>query len=568
MRKTIIIVFAGLVVFCLSCSKTPEGKGAHQRSNEINMEIPQQFRRLGGGYTLEAELVVDSDQTYPMTVDQNADTASLSMDLPEGTYTLTLNFFITVNTIKVILATQTKTDVSISVNQIIDVLFEADGFDTDFDDDGDNIPNIIEANYGSDPTDPTSRPDTQCANGLDDDGDTKIDYPADPGCDDYYDNDEYQACNDGVDNDGDTLTDYPADPECSSPLDTSENNWYEIGLYSASAGGISKNSGSSYSPSLALDSSGNPVVAWDDNSFGNYEIYVRRWDGNAWVEIGAGSASGGGISNNAGYSEYASLALNSSGNPVVAWDDYTSGNGEIYVRGWNGSRWVEVGTGSASGGGISNNSGNSFIASLALDSSGNPAVAWGDDSSGNVEIYVRKWNGSAWIQLAGSATGGGISNNSGVSAGQWGHGPSLALDSLGNPVVAWEDNTSGNYEIYVKRWNGSAWVQLAGSASGGGISNNSGSSYAPSVALDSSGKPVVAWEDNSSFNDEIYMMRWNGSAWIQLGGSASGGGISNNWGISGGPSVALDSSGNPVVAWYDDSCGFYSTEIYVRRWVP
>ena len=54
------------------------------------------------------------------------------------------------------------------------------------------------------------------------------------------------------------------------------------------------------SPSLALDDAGEPVVAWMDRASGFWEIYVKRFDGASWVEVGAGSASGGGISAAAG----------------------------------------------------------------------------------------------------------------------------------------------------------------------------------------------------------------------------------------------------------------------------
>jgi uncharacterized repeat protein (TIGR01451 family) len=54
----------------------------------------------------------------------------------------------------------------------------------------------------------------QCSDGIDNDGDGKIDFPADPGCSSTQDNDEFNAlpqCSDGIDNDGDgaiDLTDF------------------------------------------------------------------------------------------------------------------------------------------------------------------------------------------------------------------------------------------------------------------------------------------------------------------------------------------------------------------------
>ncbi len=69
----------------------------------------------------------------------------------------------------------------------------------------------------------------QCSDGIDNDGDGKIDYPTDPGCSSSTDNDEYNApvvyaCSDNIDNDGDGLVDYPNDPGCSSATDNDEYN--------------------------------------------------------------------------------------------------------------------------------------------------------------------------------------------------------------------------------------------------------------------------------------------------------------------------------------------------------
>ncbi len=72
--------------------------------------------------------------------------------------------------------------------------------------------------------DTSERGTIKCDNGLDDDGDTKIDYPNDPGCSSPSDTNERGTikCDNGINDDNDGLVDYPADPGCTSPSDTSE----------------------------------------------------------------------------------------------------------------------------------------------------------------------------------------------------------------------------------------------------------------------------------------------------------------------------------------------------------
>jgi hypothetical protein len=63
-----------------------------------------------------------------------------------------------------------------------------------------------------------------CADGLDNDADGQVDYPADPGClNGALFARENPACSDGVDNDGDSEIDYPADAQCAAPSGTNEN---------------------------------------------------------------------------------------------------------------------------------------------------------------------------------------------------------------------------------------------------------------------------------------------------------------------------------------------------------
>ncbi|MEO8843982.1 MAG: hypothetical protein ABI591_27940 [Kofleriaceae bacterium] len=66
-----------------------------------------------------------------------------------------------------------------------------------------------------------------CSDGIDNDGDGKIDYPFDPGCTDPGDDTEANpttlpVCGDGMDNDADGTTDFPADYGCSSAAGASE----------------------------------------------------------------------------------------------------------------------------------------------------------------------------------------------------------------------------------------------------------------------------------------------------------------------------------------------------------
>ncbi len=321
------------------------------------------------------------------------------------------------------------------------------------------------------------------------------------------------------------------------------------------AGGLSDTAAqASINPFLALNNSGDPVVAWQENeTSGDVQIYLRVFDGSSWVALGT-SASTGGLSNTTGTSGTPSVMVDSANRPVVTWVDSTSGNTEIFVRRWSGTAWDEL-AGSGSGGGISNGLAFAGDPVVAQNGAGEPVVAWTQNNS----IFLRQFTGTTWAELGGSGSGGGVSNNSGTSRNL-----SLAIDPSGNPVVAWEDNTNGDFEIFLRRWNGSGWIELASSATGGGVSNTATDSLSVSLALDPSGNPVVAWDELNGGIREIHLRVYNGVAWVEIAGSATTGGISNTGAQSTDPSMKVDASGFPLVAW-QEATGAGGDEIFLRR---
>jgi hypothetical protein len=68
-------------------------------------------------------------------------------------------------------------------------------------------------------------------------------------------------------------------------------------------------------------------------------------------------------------------------------DTPSTGFTEIYFRKWDGANWIEVPTGSASGGGFSNTvTFNSFSPSLIIGPDGKLMMSWEDQG-----IYFKKW---------------------------------------------------------------------------------------------------------------------------------------------------------------------------------
>ena len=90
-------------------------------------------------------------------------------------------------------------------------------------------------------------------------------------------------------------------------------------------------------------------------------------------------------------------------------------------------------------------------------------------------------------------------------------------------------------------------------------------STAVTVAVDSTGSPIVAWREwVDDLDQEIYVRRWSQGSWQDLGsGSAAAGGVSNTACRSASP-VLASRGGTIGLAWLDMSTGEFLTEPIVN----
>jgi hypothetical protein len=137
---------------------------------------------------------------------------------------------------------------------------------------------------------------------------------------------------------------------------------------------------------------------------------------------------------------------------------------------------------------ISNSGGESKRPAVAVGADGAVHVVWEDQSPGNWEIlYASREAGGDWSPPAN------VSNNPGGS-----FRPAVAVGPDGSVHVAWHDDTFGNYEIlYATKPPGGEWSTPTN------ISNSSGWSYWPSIAVGADGSVYVAWHDNTPGNWEV-----------------------------------------------------------------
>ena len=295
------------------------------------------------------------------------------------------------------------------------------------------------------------------------------------------------------------------------------------------------NSGNSLDPLLRAEGS-NVHVFWYDNTPGNNEIFYKRSTNSTytWEAPKRLTFTSGGSQNHSVCHDTDDLYL--------VWEDNTSGHFELYFKSSSnaGVNWSPPKR-------LTYNSQNSKRPMMIRDSTGNLHLVWHQPDIPIGEIYYKKStnSGSTWT----SPTR--LTWNAGSS---W--LPAIAVSLTGTLHVVWEDDVSGNKEIYHKKSidNGSTWTNPLR------LTWTSGETISPAVTVDGSGMVLVFWSDNSSGHYEIFVKRSidSGSTWMaprRLTWNSGGSIIQKNGAYSGGTSTAI--------TWGDSTSGLF--EIYYTR---
>ena len=270
--------------------------------------------------------------------------------------------------------------------------------------------------------------------------------------------------------------------------------------------------------SLALDSHGNPWVAFPGSAAG-----VMRFNGTAWQAVGVdpfGSSAAD-----------ISLALDVYDTPYVAFNlqdggDYCS---QVKVLSFNGTNWQPVGDVPLAANGCST--------SMALDSSGNPWVAYADGDAAwpnDEKARVKRFDGTKWVDVG----------NVDFSIGHVDR-VKLALDAQDKPYVAYTDHDLGPQGWWATVMTLAAdntWQAVVGSADG--LPSN-GEAVDLSLALDPQGKPWVAFRQNNT--DEATVLKSTVTEWVAVKNV-------DLTALSGrSTSLVIDGFGTPYLAFVDQT---------------
>jgi len=322
--------------------------------------------------------------------------------------------------------------------------------------------------------------------------------------------------------------------------------------------------------SIAVDSDGAAHISYFNEQ--SDDLKYALWNGEKWVRKTLDDEERVGL--------YTSIAIRG-GNPRISYYDIT--NRSIKYAAYSGSSWsLKTIYRSGTAGTYS---------SIALDSSGNPHISY--YYAAREELRYASWTGSQWSIMVVD------------SYGDTGKYSSLAIDSNNIPHISYFFDETGEEGLELKYavWNGTQWVietvdtnnavgqytslaldsnnyphisyyeshvpdkpstgrlkyaykDAAGWHKDIFVDSNPQSGKYTSIALDSSEQPHISYFDDS--RDSVKYTRWLGSTWDPKIVED----VDRDLHTGTYTSLALDSNDNPVIAYYH----FYEGELRYARW--
>ena len=262
-----------------------------------------------------------------------------------------------------------------------------------------------------------------------------------------------------------------------------------------------------YNPELVSDDDGGAIIVWEDMRSGASTIYAQRidqygnllWDGSGirmCLEDGAEISP--------------KLARNSKGGAIVAWQDSRRREDifNIYAQGIdkNGSL-LWKGDGVA----LKYSEGSQINMDIASDGEDGAIVTWEEyrRNMNTPDIYAQKVNSSGNLMWA--KTGLAVCK---VPESQ--KQPDISVNN--DVIIAWEDNSGGNYDIYSQKLSKDGTV--AWQCDGVPVCTEPSTQINPKVIADGIGGAVFVWEDYRRSNWDIYAQRLNSAGkqmWAKYG---------------------------------------------------
>lgn len=311
-------------------------------------------------------------------------------------------------------------------------------------------------------------------------------------------------------------------------------------------------------PQLTNDGADGAIIIWQDKRSGNYDIYAQRVDSSGtiqWTENGVAICDAGGDQKidpptEDNYPYLNLICPDDSGGAIIVWKDGRAGNWDLYAQRVNSSGAVQW---AEDGVAVCTDGSDQEMPQITPDGSGGAIIVWQDDRSGNYDIYSQRIdsNGNALWTGDGAAV---CANASGQTD------PQLLADGSGGAVFTWHDKRSAAFNIYAQKFDANG----AGQWTENGIAvseETTGNQWFPVIISDDSSGAIVTWNDTRRAQESGYNLDFSiftqrldsdGQRLWTSGGDYDGIAITYKTGRQEDAVQVTDTEGGAIIAWDDD----------------
>ncbi len=310
-------------------------------------------------------------------------------------------------------------------------------------------------------------------------------------------------------------------------------------LWTSQGVGICTTIADQANPSTTEDGNGGVIIAWDDSTNGDRDIYAQKLDsfGNSqWILNGVP------IVIKQGKQKDVKIISDGSGGAIAVWEDSLAGVWDIYAQkiSSNGNiMWT------SSGVPVCIATMNQKNPRLVSDGAGGAYFTWQDKRNGaDYDIYAQHLNASGTPLFI---TDGIIICNAIDKQTD----PKIVSDGLGGAIITWQDKRGGiSYDVYAQRINSTGITQWI--SNGSAVCTADSSQTTIDVTSENINGAIITWRDKRySLYHNIYAQKINldGTIAWQLNGIP----ITNANLTQTKPNICGDGSGGAIITWQDST---------------
>ncbi len=309
---------------------------------------------------------------------------------------------------------------------------------------------------------------------------------------------------------------------------------------------ISPEGGDAYYPRVAINDNGDAIIVWVQHDGANYRIYKSERNNWIWTHpVGLDDS----ISPAGTDANYPRVAMNTSGDAVIVWEQSDGANWQIFKSERRYGMWVNP---LSIGDNISPNFEDAYYPQTAMNDSGQAIITWEQRDGFRYQIFMSVFSNGAWVHPAG------LTDNISPDAGN-AYYPQVALNDSGNAVITWEQELdSGIVRIYKSELRNKIWTHPGSITDSISVADTS--AWLPQVAIDNKGNSIIVWYQRDSKNEAAGKYQIFKSEFRAISGLPA---QLLNWSVPKSltdnisqdnqdailPQVVMSSSGNAAISW-------------------